>query len=209
MSQDRGLRRVQADANDADDAAPAVAGSGHGGPVTVTTTIRPARPPDATAILAVVADAFSYGGIRDPNEELAIVRGTWTTQKNGPLIELVADENGTIVGHLQAAPGSLDGEPTPVAGVAPVCVGTQHQRSGIGSALMAALIDAATDRHWPLLVLLGDPAYYGRFGFEPAAPLGLSYPPVGTDNPHFQARKLPGYAEALRGEFSYCWEKLL
>ena len=46
--------------------------------------------------------------------------------------------------------------------------------------------------HWPLLVLLGDPAYYGRFGFEPAGPLGLSYLPVGADNPHFQARRLAG-----------------
>ena len=190
-----------------------MAGSGHGGPVTVpftvTITIRPASAEDAPGILAVVADAFSYGGTRDPSEELTIVRDTWSAQKDRPLIELVGDENGTIVAHLQAAPGSLDGDPTPVAGVAPVCVGTQHQRSGIGSALMRALIDAATDQHWPLLVLLGDPAYYGRFGFGPAAPLGLSYAPVGAANPHFQARKLPGHAEALRGEFGYCWERLL
>jgi putative acetyltransferase len=73
---------------------------------------------------------------------------------------------------------------------------------------MGALVGAAEERHWPLLVLLGDPAYYGRFGFEPAAPLGLSYPPVGAANPHFQTRKLPGYAAALRGEFSYCWERV-
>jgi putative acetyltransferase len=71
---------------------------------------------------------------------------------------------------------------------------------------MGTLLGTAEEWHWPLLVLLGDPAYYGRFGFEPAAPLGLSYPPVGAANPHFQARKLPGYAETLRGEFSYCWE---
>ena len=174
----------------------------------MSTTIRPARSTDAAGILAVVADAFSYGGTRDPSEEVAIVRGTWSAsaRRGRPLLELVADEHGTIVGHLQAAPGALDGNPTPVAGVAPVCVGTAHQGRGVGSALMGSLIDAATDQHWPLLVLLGDPAYYGRFGFEPAAPLGLSYPPVGAANPHFQARKLPGHAEALRGEFSYCWE---
>jgi putative acetyltransferase len=183
-----------------------VAGSVHDDPATVTTTIRPAGPDDAPGILAVVEDAFSYGGTRDAGEELAIVRDTWTAQKNRPLIELVADENGTIVGHLQAAPGSLDGRPTPVAGVAPVCVGTAHQEGGVGRALMGALLGLAEEWHWPLLVLLGNPAYYGRFGFEPAAPLGLSYPPVGAANPHFQARKLPGYAEALRGEFSYCWE---
>ena len=172
----------------------------------MTTTIRPASVDDAPGILTVVADAFSYGGIRDPSEEVAIVRGTWSARRGRSLIELVADENGTIVGHLQAAPGELDGDPTPAAGVAPVCVGAAHQGRGVGSALMGALIDAATDQHWPLLVLLGDPAYYGRFGFEPAAPLGLSYAPVGAANPHFQARKLPGHAEALRGEFSYCWE---
>jgi len=174
--------------------------------MTPIATIRPARPPDAGGILAVVEDAFSYGGTRDPSEEVAIVRGTWSARRGRALLELVADENGTIVGHLQAAPGALAGDSTPVAGVAPVCVGAAHQGRGVGSALMGTLLGLAEEWHWPLLVLLGDPAYYGRFGFEPAAPLGLSYPPVGAANPHFQARKLPGYAEAWRGEFSYCWE---
>jgi putative acetyltransferase len=172
----------------------------------VTAVVRPASPGDAAGILAVVEDAFSSGGTRDAGEELAIVRGTWAAQQHRPLIELVADENGAIVGHLQAAPGRLDGHPTPVAGVAPVCVGAPQQGRGVGGALMHALIAVAEDEQRPLLVLLGDPGYYQRFGFEPAAPLGLSYPPVGAGNPHFQARKLPGYAEALRGEFSYCWE---
>jgi putative acetyltransferase len=172
----------------------------------MTVTIRPAGPDDGAGILAVVGNAFSYAGTRDAGEELAIVRGTWSAAEDRSLIELVADEDGVVVGHLQAAPGSLDGAPTPVAGVAPVCVGAAHQGRGVGSALMAALVGAAEERRWPLLVLLGDPAYYERFGFEPAAPLGLSYPPVGAANPHFQARKLPGYAEAWRGEFSYCWE---
>jgi putative acetyltransferase len=174
----------------------------------MTVTIRPACPDDAAGILTVVEDAFSHGGTRDAGEELAIVRGTWTARRGRSLLELVADEGGTVVGHLQAAPGSLDGAPAPVAGVAPVCVGAAHQGRGVGSALMGALVGAAEERHWPLLVLLGDPAYYGRFGFEPAAPLGLSYPPVGAANPHFQTRKLPGYAAALRGEFSYCWERV-
>ena len=121
-------------------------------------------------------------------------------------MELVADDGGTVVGHLQAAPGRLDGAPTSVAGVAPVCVGTSDQARGLGSALMVALVSVAEERHWPLLVLLGDPAFYRRFGFEPAAPLGVVYPPVGAANPHFQARRLPGYSSALQGNFSYCWE---
>lgn len=165
---------------------------------------------DHDAILDVVGDAFSFSDSRNPAEELAIVRATWSAQEESPLIELVAEtdtsDTPTIVGHLQAAPGRLRGRATLVAGVAPVCVARAHQRHGVGGALMRALLDTAEQKQWPLLVLLGDPGYYSRFGFEPAFSLGLSYRPVGADNPHFQARRLPGYSAGLQGEFSYCWE---
>jgi putative acetyltransferase len=175
------------------------------GSAAVIPPIRPARPGEA-GILRVVEDAFSYDGTRDPEEELTIVRGTWSARQSLPLIELVADQGGTVVGHVQAAPGRLDGADTPVAGVAPVCVGPSSQGHGVGSALMNALIGAAEAHRWPLLVLLGDPAYYDRFGFEPAGPLGLDYAPVGAGNPYFQARRLTSYRSSLRGEFTYCWE---
>jgi putative acetyltransferase len=58
----------------------------------------------------------------------------------------------------------------------------------------------------PLLLLLGVPEYYGRFGFETAGPLGIEYPPVGSANPHFLIRKLATYSPDYRGEFTYCWE---
>ena len=96
----------------------------------MTVAIRPARPADAAGILAVVDDAFSFGGTRDASEELAIVEGTWSARRGRPLLELVADEDGAVVGHLQAAPGRLDGRASAVAGVAPVCVAPAHQRRG-------------------------------------------------------------------------------
>ena len=165
--------------------------------------IRPATTADAAGILAVVGDAFSYGGTRDAGGELAIVRATWSAQAGRPLLELVAVEGGTVVGHLQAAPGRLDGRAAAVAGVAPVCVASAHQGRGTGSTLMAALIGAAEQLHWPLLVLLGDPAYYSRFGFEAAAPLGLNYPPAGAGNRHFQAPAAPSVQQAaLRGSLA-------
>ena len=189
-----------------------MAGSAHAagidaGPRTaVTSSIRAARPGDEGGILRVVEEAFSAGGTRDPEEELTIVRQTWSAAQGPGLIELVADEDGTVVGHLQAAPGRLDGVDAPAAGVAPVCVGATSQARGVGTALMSALIGSAADRRWPLLVLLGEPAYYGRFGFVAAGPLGLHYAPVGAGNPHFLARPLPGYDASLRGGFRYCWE---
>ncbi|HSZ36888.1 MAG TPA: N-acetyltransferase [Acidimicrobiales bacterium] len=163
------------------------------------------RPEDEEGILAVVDAAFS-DATRDASEELGIVRGTWAAMNADQLIELVADDDGTVVAHVLAAPGRIDSAPTSVAGVAPVCVAPSHQRRGIGTALMQSLVVAATTRAWPLLLLLGDPAYYARFGFEPAGPLGLTYAPAGAGSPHFQARRLDDYDARQRGAFTYCWE---
>jgi putative acetyltransferase len=163
------------------------------------------RPKDEEAILGVVAAAFS-NPTRDAGAELAIVRATWDAKDVGQLIELVADDDGAVVAHVLAAPGRIDGAPTSVAGVAPVCVAPSHQQRGIGTAVMESLVLAATSRRWPLLVLLGDPAYYVRFGFEPAGPLGLTYAPAGAGSPHFQARRLDDYDARQRGAFTYCWE---
>jgi putative acetyltransferase len=173
----------------------------------VTIVIRPTvRPDDEALILALVEQTFSNDA-RDAGEELDIVRNTWAACDAGRLLELVGDEGGVLVAHGLAALGRLDGEVSVVAGVAPVCVAPAHQRRGVGSALMHALVVAAEDRGWKLLVLLGDPAFYRRFGFEPASRCGVFYPPVGADNPTFQARPLGEAAGTARGEFSYCWEK--
>jgi putative acetyltransferase len=172
----------------------------------VTVALRAAvRPGDEDGILALVDSAFSDDS-RDAAEELAIVRGTWDACEAVALVELVADDTGSVVGHVLAAPGRLDGTPSRVAGVAPVCVAPTHQGRGLGTALMTALIAEAEFRPWTLLVLLGDPAFYGRVGFEAAGPHGIDYPPAGPQSPNFLCRRL-GRAGAIdRGEFSYCWE---
>jgi putative acetyltransferase len=171
-----------------------------------TISIRAAlRPAEEEGILAVVADAFADDS-RDASEELAIVRGTWAACDTGSLIELVADDAGVVVAHALAAPGRINGTRSVVAGVAPVCVARSHQGRALGTALMRALIAEAGARRWPLLVLLGEPAFYGRVGFGPAAAIGIHYPAVGRDNPHFLARPVSGDSTPSPGEFGYCWE---
>ncbi len=166
------------------------------------------RPADREGILAVVAEAFA-DNTRDAREELDIVRGTWAAFDPGALLELVADEGGAVVAHALAAGGRLGGVDSlvnGVAGVAPVCVAPSHQGRGVGSALMRTLVAEAEGRGWRLLLLLGDPAFYARFGFVTAATVGIHYGPAGMGNPHFQARVLTGGAPPGNGEFSYCWE---
>jgi putative acetyltransferase len=171
----------------------------------MTALVRPLRPGDEDAVLAVVFAAFSDPH-RDGSEEVDIVRRTWQSAAPEDRLELVAVERDAVIAHLAAAPGTLDGHPTDVAGVAPVCVAPAHQQRGVGTTLLRELIRRADARGWPLLVLLGDPAYYARFGFGPAGARGLWYGPAGRDDPHFQARPLAGDDGSRRGEFGYCWE---
>jgi predicted N-acetyltransferase YhbS len=166
-------------------------------------SIRVVAPGDRDAILEVVRAAFSGGG-RDGQEEVDIVVKTWGLQAAVDGLELVALDEDSVIGHVLGARGDLGGRG--VVAVAPLAVSPLHQKRGVGSALMGELLYRAEASGYPLVVLLGDPAYYGRFGFEPSGPLGISYLPVGEGNPHFQVRRLAGYDPSYRGMFTYCWE---
>ena len=165
--------------------------------------IRPAVPADRDAILALVREAFSSEG-RDGSEEIDIVVSTWNLEATPHELELVAEEEGAIMGHVLAAYGDLGGRA--VAAVAPLAVTLSRQGVGVGGALMTELLRRAEVAELPLVVLLGDPAYYGRFGFEPSGPLNISYRPVGESSPHFQVRRFTRYDPSYRGNFTYCWE---
>lgn len=165
--------------------------------------VRTASLDDRGAILDVVREAFSGGG-RDGHEELDIVRAVWEIDGAGEDLELVAVLDGFVVGYALGSWGRLSGQP--VIGVGPLAVSPAHQDQGIGTALMEEIVGRADRARLPLLVLLGDPAYYGRFGFEPAGPVGVSYEPVGLDSPHFQVRRLAAYRPDLSGEYVYSCE---
>jgi putative acetyltransferase len=169
----------------------------------VTVAIRLSRDADAALILDVVEDAFSSAE-RDASDEIDIVRSTWSVCQPPRLLELVAHDGRNVVGHVMAAPGPLGTREA--IGVAPLSVAPERQGEGIGSALMHAVIERTDAQGRRLLLLLGDPAYYERFGFEAAWPLGITYGPAGRHSPNFMARRLSGYDRSLRGEFRYCWE---
>ena len=70
---------------------------------------------------------------------------------------------------------------------------------------MTELIARADTDRWQLLLLLGNPAYYERFGFEPAADLGITYAALGGDRPALSSSR-PHTLRILvaRGTFTYC-----
>jgi putative acetyltransferase len=173
------------------------------GPMSGRPPIRPALPQEREGIVALVREAFSAGG-GDGAEEVQIVVDTWASARHLPGLELVAVEGGAVVGHVLTALGDLGGGALPA--VAPLAVAPARQGHGIGSALMTEVLVRAERAGYPALFVLGSHEYYGRFGFEPAGPLGVTYPPAGPSSPHFQIRRLAGYDPSLRGEFLYCFE---
>jgi len=125
--------------------------------------IRPERPADADYIRAVVTTAFADAPHRS-GTEAAIVDAL---RRAGALaVSLVAEDGGEIVGHVALSPVTVDGEDIGWFGPGPVSVRPELQRRGIGQALVRSGLERLRARGAGGCVLLGDPAYYARFGFR-------------------------------------------
>jgi len=128
--------------------------------------IRPEMDRDAAAVRRVHATAFPTTAEADLVERLRA--------SGKAVIELVALDGDSIVGHILFSPIELE----PLAGtvglgLAPVAVLPDHEHHGVGRRLIQNGL--AECHRWGagFVVVIGDPPYYSRFGFEPAAKYGL------------------------------------
>lgn len=164
--------------------------------------VRRASAADADAVRAVHAAAFvpAEPGAPGVPAEVRLVDGL---AADGDLIEaccFVAELDGQVVGHVALSRGTVDGREGP-AGLGPIGVRPPWQRRGVGSALMHAAVAAADALDLPGVVLLGDPAFYARFGFVRADARGL-LPPEAEWDEYFQLRVLTTSAPP-RGTYRY------
>jgi putative acetyltransferase len=132
--------------------------------------------------------------------EQELVERLWPSADLLSELSIVAVVNGSAVGHVACSRAWIDEDP--VVAVGPLGVGPAHQQRGVGTALMHAVLGAADALGEPAVVLLGDPGFYRRFGFVPAAPLGVM-PPDPTWAEHLQIRTLDAWRPRT-GAFRYC-----
>lgn len=156
--------------------------------------IRPERPEDATTIHALTDAAFKGRPFSD-NTEARVIEAL---RAAGALaISLVATKADEIVGHVAFSPVTINGEAGDWYGLGPVSVWPDLQLTGIGQGLIREGLRRLQAMGAGGCVLLGDPAYYSRFGFENDPHLRHAGAPAWA----FQCLTLNG--DRPRGEVSF------
>jgi len=153
-------------------------------------TIGETTPADKAQISKLYASAF-------PEEELV------------PLVEALLPEPGVLslsarigallIGHVLFTRGTLEGRPETVALLGPLAVHPDHQRKGIGKALIAEGLAGLTTEGVTQVLVLGDPAYYRGSGFRPASHVVTPYPLPSEWTEAWQWQRLDGGDDNLAG----------
>jgi len=145
--------------------------------------------------LAVVHDVLAQAFPSDAEAKLVDVLRGLTEPQNS----LVAEERGgEVIGHILFTPVEIRSRSSTstAVGLGPMGVLPHFQRHGVGSALVEAGLSACRAAGELVVVVLGHPSYYPRFGFQPAWDFGLYYVAPGP-NPAFMVHELE--RGALRG----------
>lgn len=121
-----------------------------------------------------------------------------------PAVSLVAEDGRAIVGHIMFSPVALPGHPElKIMGLAPMAVAPEHQRKGIGSALVRAGLEECKKLGFGAVVVLGHPEYYWRFGFLPSVRFGLGCEYEAPEEAFMVVEFQPGYLRGASGKIKY------
>jgi putative acetyltransferase len=142
--------------------------------------IRKETAADVADIEAVTAAAFLHAPHTSHTEQFIVE----ALRDAGQLtVSLVADAEGIVVGHVAISPISISDGAIGWYGLGPISVAPEYQRRGIGSWLMREALRVLREHGAAGCVVLGEPRYYGRFGFRVDPELSLP----GVPPEYFQA----------------------
>ena len=167
----------------------------------VRVEVRAERPGEAAAVRVVVTRSF--GG-----DHGAVVADLVDSLRESPAwqgLSFVAELGGELIGHVLFTRSLLDA-PRRLLGVqvlSPLAVVPDHQRRGVGGALVGHGLGVLAARGDPLVFLEGAPRYYARFGFVRASAHGFRSPSLRIPEAAFQVRMLPAYETWMTGTLVY------
>ena len=162
-----------------------------------TLIIRPESPRDAAGIWALNQSAFG----RD--DEANLVDNLRSA--NAVTLSLVAKTGQVILGHILFSPMKITNgsQEIPAVGLGPMAVRPDFQRRGMGSNLVNTGLMTLRERGHSIVIVLGHPWFYPKFGFEPAINHGITWDrPVSPEVFMVQALQ-PGALEGVKGTAHY------
>ncbi len=159
--------------------------------------VRPEREDDWAPIAAVTTAAFGK------EQEAKMIAAIRASDGFVPDLSLVAEDGDEVVGHLLLSYVVLEGSGQRLLELGPISVRPDRQRQGIGSLLIHEALARAEARQEPLVLVLGHPSYYPRFGFRRASEIGIV--PAQPDIPDeaYMALQLQSYDPSIRGRIVF------
>lgn len=160
--------------------------------------IRPEMPADLDAILEVTRIAFG-GSSQEPLLVMVLRDGGFAR------LSLVAEKEDLIVGHILFSELQIvaEGGTTAALALAPMSVLPEHQRTGIGSALVRRGLELCREAGHRIVIVLGHPHYYRRFGFSPVLARPLESPFSNSGDAWMALELLPGALQGVTGNVQY------
>lgn len=158
--------------------------------------IRQADPADYGHIYALVREAFKTAPVSDGTEQDFVLK--LRSGAHIPELELVAEEKNRLVGHIMLTGATICHNQLTAARtllLSPLSVASEHRRQGTGSRLVHTALKRARLLGHEHVVLVGDPAYYGRFGFQKTF---LSYGDI-PEQYILALELVPGTLNTIRG----------
>lgn len=161
--------------------------------------IRPEQKEDSEAIHEVNRLAFGQ------EDESLLVRRIRNSSLFIPELSLVASRKGQIVGHILFSMISIEGQHgnKPVLSLAPMAVAPEFQNQGIGSKLVREGLKRCRNLGHEIVIVVGHPNYYPRFGFAPARQKGLEAPFPVPDEAFMVLELAPKALAGIKGTVKY------
>ena len=168
------------------------------------TLVRPERPNDMSVVRELNDQAF---GRPDEGRLVDAVR-----QRNEPTISLVAVDgndaaaaDSRVIGHLLFSQVTIESPTATVTaiGLGPIAVRPDRQRSGVGIELIRHGLERCREAGYTIVVVLGHPSYYPRFGFSWARIRGIHWEHEVPGDPFMVMELKPGALEGVTGTARY------
>jgi putative acetyltransferase len=161
--------------------------------------IRPEIPDDIPAIFEVNFQAFAH------YDEAHLVNALRDAKILNPRLSLVAVHGERIIGHILFPPITIESPraSVPAVALAPLVVHPDYQCLGVGSALIEEGLNACRSFGHRIVIVVGHPGYYPRYGFRSARALGIAAPFVVADDVFMALELIPGALDGIQGTVKY------